>query len=195
MSFMFKRYSPPARRAIFYAREAALSAGATEIDSTHLLCALALEKSSCANRLFKLDERFPEEVAQMRVLKRAAGQKDLPLNRDSKRILAYAAEEANGLDDYWIDTDHLVLGILREHTCAAAAKLDSVGIKIEEGRRASGGILRAARELWSCSCPVATGKAHYAGWALRRNNVPAADCRVNRDIKRTWLLIGTLRAT
>jgi ATP-dependent Clp protease ATP-binding subunit ClpC len=168
MSFMFKRYSPPARRAIFYAREAALSAGATEIDSTHLLCALALEKSSCANRLFKLDERFPEEVAQMRVLKRAAGQKDLPLNRDSKRILAYAAEEANGLDDYWIDTDHLVLGILREHTCAAAAKLDSVGIKIEEGRRQVAAFCEqresygAVPALWRLAKPI-TRVGHFAG--------------------------------
>jgi ATP-dependent Clp protease ATP-binding subunit ClpA len=107
---MFKRYPPPSRRAIFYAQEAALNAGAAEIASMHVLYGLMLVPSSRANSLFKLDERFPEKAPQMRAMKRATGQRDIPLAQGSKRILAYAAEESNVLGDSWIDTDHLMLG-------------------------------------------------------------------------------------
>jgi ATP-dependent Clp protease ATP-binding subunit ClpC len=168
MSFMFKRYPPPSRRAIFFAREAALAAGAAEIDSMHLLSGLVLEKPSRANGLLKLDERFPEEAARMRALKRATERKDIPLTRDSKRILVFAAEEANELDDYWIDTDHLVLGILRERHCAAAAKLEAVGLKIEEARKqvAASSEQRepygAVPALWRLAKPISR-VGHFAG--------------------------------
>jgi ATP-dependent Clp protease ATP-binding subunit ClpC len=131
---MFERYSLPSRRAIFYIREAALNAGAAEIDSMHILCGLTLEKSSRANSLFQLKKRFPEEAARMRTVKLASGDKGIPLTSESKRILAYAAEEANRMDDYWVDTDHLVLGILRERNCTAAARLEASGLRIEEAR-------------------------------------------------------------
>ena len=70
----------------------------------------------------------------MRAMRRATTQANLPLTLASKRILAYTAEEANRMDDYWVDTDHLVLGILRERDCAAAARLESSGITIEQVR-------------------------------------------------------------
>ena len=123
--FMFERYSLPSRRAILYAREAALHAGAAEIDSMHLLSGLTREKSSRANALFKLAERFPDEAARIRAIKRVHEQNDIPLTDNSKRILFYTTEEANRMDDYWIDTDHLVLGILHERTCTAAIRLEA----------------------------------------------------------------------
>lgn len=135
MPFMFERYSLPSRRAIFFARAAALAAGAAEIDSMHILSALTLEKSSRANALFRLRERFPKEAARMRAaMRRARTEGNLPLTGDSKRILAYTAEEANRMDDYWIDTDHLVLGILREDNCTAAARLAAAGLTMEQAR-------------------------------------------------------------
>ena len=135
MSSMFKRYPPPSRRAIFYARESALHAGATEIDSIHLLWGLTLERTSRANTVFRLDERFPEESARMRTLKRATDPKEIPLSPEVKKVLVYAADEANHIDSYWIDTDHLTLGILRQRDCAATAKLGVSGLLIEEARK------------------------------------------------------------
>jgi ATP-dependent Clp protease ATP-binding subunit ClpC len=132
--YMFERYSTPSRRTVFYARAVALNDGAAEIDSMHLLCGLIVEKSSQANALFKLKERFPEESARIRRMKWTHEQKDLRLTDDSKRILAFTAEEANQMDDYWIDTDHLVLGILREGTCTAATRLEASGLTIEQAR-------------------------------------------------------------
>ncbi len=135
MSFLFQRYPPPNRRAIFYAREAALHAGSTEIDPIHLLSGLLVEPSTRANLLFRLEERFPEETARMRALKLFPNPQTIPLSHEGKRVLAYAESEANRLDDYWIDTDHLTLGILREISCPAAARLDATGLKIQDARR------------------------------------------------------------
>ena len=134
VGLMFERYSTPSRRAIFYARAVALNNGAAEIDSMHLLLGLTIEKSSQANALFKLKKRFPEESARIRRMKWIHEQKDLRLTLDCKRVLAFTAEEANAMDDYWIDTDHLVLGILREGVCTAATRLQASGLTIEQAR-------------------------------------------------------------
>jgi len=131
---MFERYSAPSRRAIFYARAVAINAGETEIDSMHLLCGLIVDKSSQANSLFKLKKLFPRELARIHRMSWTHGQKDLRLTDDCKRVLAFTAEEANQLDDYWIDTDHLVLGILREGTCTAATRLQACGLTIDQAR-------------------------------------------------------------
>jgi len=131
---MFARYPPPSRRVIFYAREAALNAGAVAIDSSHLLAGLILEVAGRETDWYKLGERFPEETARLRKMPRAAP-KDIPLARDARRVLALAEVEANQLDCYWIDTDVLMLGMLRERDCDAVAKLQAAGLDIAEIRR------------------------------------------------------------
>lgn len=130
---MFERYSIPSRRAIYFARKAALQAGATEIDSIHLLTGLIEEKSSHANSLFRLDERFPREAAALRAAG-SARDKNIPLANDCKRILWYARREADRLASKWINTDHLLLGILCDHESTAASRLQGAGIEIEAAR-------------------------------------------------------------
>ena len=165
---MFKRYPPLSRRAIFYAHTAALNAGKNEIDSLNVLCGLMQEKDSRANSVLKLDERFPEEVAHMRAMKRAFEQKEIPLSRDAKRILAYAAEEANAMADYWIDTDHLVLGILRERGCTARSKLEAAGFEIVQARLQVSDSYETLEShgpipaLWQLTRPI-TRVGHFAG--------------------------------
>ena len=59
---------------------------------------------------------------------------DLPLSNECKRILAYAAEEAERLRHRHIGTEHLFLGILREGNCGAAQILNGHGLKLESIR-------------------------------------------------------------
>jgi ATP-dependent Clp protease ATP-binding subunit ClpC len=59
---------------------------------------------------------------------------DLPLANESKRVLAYAAEEAERLGDKHIGTEHLFLGLLREEKCFAAQILRERGISLESAR-------------------------------------------------------------
>jgi ATP-dependent Clp protease ATP-binding subunit ClpC len=48
---------------------------------------------------------------------------DLPLSNESKRVLAYAAEEAERLQNKHIGTERLLLGLLREKDAFAAQLL------------------------------------------------------------------------
>ena len=134
---MFQRYTDETKRAIYFAAQLALRESAEVIDSNHLLRGLLTDSESRANTIFRLCQLFPEDAAYQSTLKslqvnnqckltirqtsrQSSFQKKkvapnmIGLGGDEKRILAYTAREANRLRDYWIDTEHLVLGILRE---------------------------------------------------------------------------------
>jgi len=59
---------------------------------------------------------------------------DLPLSNECKRILAYAAEEAERLHHSHISTEHLLLGMLRETDSFAAEILRMYGIDLAPTR-------------------------------------------------------------
>ncbi len=145
MASFFKRYAPPSRRAIYFARETALHAGATHIDSCHLLCGVLREKSSRADKLFQLSQRFAEETARVRSLTRFPQARNLPLAEDARRIFALTTEEANLQKNYWIDTDHLILGILCDESSAGATMLNRAGLNIGEARMV---VSQAGRRRW-----------------------------------------------
>jgi ATP-dependent Clp protease ATP-binding subunit ClpC len=136
---MFGRYTDRCKRAIFFAQQTALRSGALAIDSNHLLLGLLIEHRSDGD-IFRLRELLPEDAAGQDVIANQPAIKagDIPLSDDAKRVVAYTAREANRLRDYWIDTEHLVLGILREENNAAASKLREVGLKLEACRQRVG---------------------------------------------------------
>jgi len=174
---MFQRYTNETKRAIYFAAQLALFEQATVIDSTYLLRGLLTDAESRANNIFRLCQLFPEDAAKQSTLKnqqpnnqceliikhtsrRSVFQKKkvapnpIGLGRDGKRILAYAAREANQLRDYWIETEHLVLGILRERENAAASKLLSTGLDLPFARECviengSSRLTRPNPVLWS----------------------------------------------
>src|SRR5437879_4038424 len=130
----FQGYTASARRVIFFAREAALHAGSSHIDSTHILSGLLVEQSTRVNKIFQLSERFPEETSHMRALGRFPQPRDISLSKDGKGVVAGAAAEANRLNDYWIDTDHLMLAILSTESSPGAARLSKAGFRLSEDR-------------------------------------------------------------
>lgn len=126
---MFERYTEQCKKAVFFAQQTALRGGAPAIDSGHLLLGLLTEPQTRADTIFQLRELFPEETARQNNLPKEPLVKGrIPLTDDGKRSLAYTEREASNLRDYWIDTEHLVLGLLREETSTAAAKLRGVGL-------------------------------------------------------------------
>jgi len=63
---------------------------------------------------------------------------DLPLSNECKRVLAYAAEEAERLSHKHIGTEHLLLGLLREEKCFAAEILHERGLRLSTIREETG---------------------------------------------------------
>ena len=55
---------------------------------------------------------------------------DPPLSQECKRVLAYAAEEAERLTHKHIGTEHLLLGLLREDKSFAAEILHERGLRL-----------------------------------------------------------------
>jgi hypothetical protein len=131
---MFERYTEIARRVIFFARYNASQFGSMSIESEHLLLGLLSQDS----RLHKL-LNDPTAAATIRteVERRVAKKEkiptnvDLPISNECKRILAYAANEAEELNHQMIGCEHLLLGILREEKCLAAEILSERGLKLE----------------------------------------------------------------
>src|SRR2546421_10721460 len=105
---MFERYTEAARRTVYHARHAATEFGRNEIETEHLLVGL-LHDSAFANRFLPgLPVNDMMEDIKRRTLfqKRLAASMDMPLSNDSKRVLAYAAEEAERLAHQHIGNEH-----------------------------------------------------------------------------------------
>jgi ATP-dependent Clp protease ATP-binding subunit ClpC len=136
---IFGRYTDHAKRAIFFARHEAQQFGAKNIDTEYLLLGLLYDSESRANVLFGLKEhgnsfrlKIEQEHPPSSPLPRGT---DLPLSNASKRVLAYTAMEADELSSDPINTDHLVLGLLREEQCFAATLLAEVGLDLATARQ------------------------------------------------------------
>jgi ATP-dependent Clp protease ATP-binding subunit ClpC len=136
---MFERYTEQARRAIFFARYEASQFGDTEIGDAHLLLGLTREsknlfaRSGGAATIESIRRRVEDAVGPPR--EAVSTSVDIPLSSTAKHVLAYAAEEAEGLGHKHIGTEHLLLGLLREKNCVAAIVLREEGFRAEELRR------------------------------------------------------------
>ena len=135
---MFERYTEKARRVIFFARYEASQYGSPYIESEHLLLGILREDKALTNRFLRNDasvESIRKQIDARTVIReKVSTSVDLPLSNDGKRILAYAAEEAERLAHKHIGTEHLLLGILREEKTFAAQILAERGVELAQVR-------------------------------------------------------------
>lgn len=131
---MFERYTEKARRAIFFARYEASQFGSLYIETEHLLLGLLREDNALTNRFLRSDasgESIRKQIEDhTTVHEKVSTSIDLPLSNECKRVLAYAAEEAERLSQEDIRTEHLLLGLLREEKCFAATILRESGVTL-----------------------------------------------------------------
>jgi ATP-dependent Clp protease ATP-binding subunit ClpC len=162
---MFERYTEKARRVIFFARYEASQFGSPYIETEHLLLGLLRENKALAHRFL----RSPASVESIRkqieghatIREKVSISVDLPLSNECKRVLAYAAEEAERLSHLHIGTEHLLLGLMREKGSMAAAVLREEGVDLEEVRRA---ISASDVETPPMSGTTYVGFTHAADW-------------------------------
>ncbi|MBV9742329.1 MAG: ATP-dependent Clp protease ATP-binding subunit, partial [Acidobacteriia bacterium] len=146
---MFERYTETAKRVIFFARYEASQFGTSEILPEHLLLGILREDKTLTRRI--LGESPVVEAIRKRIESEIPrGEKtltsvDLPVSLASKRILAYAAEEAERLNHKQIAAEHMLAGILREKKTLAAKILTEHGITVERLREEAKSREEAAR--------------------------------------------------
>src|ERR1700747_2917788 len=114
---MFERYTEKARRVIFFGRYEASQFGSAYIETEHLLLGLLREDKALTRRFLGATavETIRKEIEQHTVKNPSVSTAvDLPVSNECKRVLAYAAQEAERLAHKHIGTEHLMLGLLRE---------------------------------------------------------------------------------
>jgi hypothetical protein len=133
---MFERYTEKARRVIFFARYEASQFGSPYIETEHMLLGLLRESKGIQKLLPRADtESIRNEIeGATNTREKVSTSVDLPLSHESKQVLKHADEEAQRLNHRHIGTEHLLLGLLREENCFAAALLAKRGAKLSELR-------------------------------------------------------------
>jgi ATP-dependent Clp protease ATP-binding subunit ClpC len=135
---MFERYTEKARRVIFFARYEASQFGSPYIETEHLLLGLLREDKALTNRFLRSHASVESIRKQIEghttIREKVSTSVDLPLSNECKRVLAYAAEEAERLSHRHIGTEHLLLGLLREEKCFAAEILHERGLRLSAVR-------------------------------------------------------------
>jgi ATP-dependent Clp protease ATP-binding subunit ClpA len=135
---MFELYTEKARRVIFFARYEASQFGSLDIETEHLLLGVFRADSALVNRLLR--SHAAVETIRMQIVGQTPAREkiptsvDLPLSAESKRVLAYAAEESGRRSQREIGTGDLLLGLSREEKCLAARILLQQGLRLETVR-------------------------------------------------------------
>jgi len=136
---MFERYTERARRVLFFARYEASQLGSVSIETEHLLLGLIREGKGLTSRIFQrshlsLDGIRKEVEGRTVFREKVSTSVEIPFSGETKRVLQFAAEEADRLLHSYIGTEHLLLGILREERSVAAAILMEKGMRLNSVR-------------------------------------------------------------
>ncbi len=136
---MWQRFTERARRVVFFAQEEAGRLGENYVSTEHLLLGLVRENDSVAARI--LDRmgislgRVRSEIE--RQVARGDGRlgQDMQLTPRAKRVIDLAYDEARQLNNNYIGTEHLLLGLIREGEGLAGRVLNKLGVDLERTRR------------------------------------------------------------
>src|SRR6266581_1999499 len=135
---MFERYTEKAQRVIFFARYEASQFGSPYIETEHLLLGLLREDKALPFRFARSHasvESIRKQIeGHITIREKLSTSVDLTLSNECKRVLAYAAEEAERLSHKHVGTEHLLLGLLREEKCFAAEILHERGLHLSTMR-------------------------------------------------------------
>lgn len=130
---MFERYTEKARRVIFFARFEASNYGSPYIETEHLLLGLLREDRALAKWFPGEPNAGPRIRAEIekRIVRgeRFGTEVEVPLSDEGKMVLNLAGDTAEKLGHRWIDTEHLLIGILRVEASLAAQILSARGVK------------------------------------------------------------------
>lgn len=132
---MYEMFTDSARKVIVYAKQEAEKLMRSEIDTEHILLGLLYENKGAAAEIFAKhnikpaqitqDIRFETDNGNMFIFKGS-----LPFSAAAQKVLGYAVEEAQIFEHKYVNTEHLLLGLVREKRGKAAAILSRLGLDI-----------------------------------------------------------------
>jgi len=136
---MYERFTDRARKVMQLANQEAQRFNHEYIGTEHVLLGLIKEGSGvAANVLKNLDVDLRKIRLEVEKLVQSGPDMvtmgKLPQTPRAKKVIEYAMEEARNLNHNYVGTEHILLGLLREHEGVAAQVLMNLGLKLEEVR-------------------------------------------------------------
>ncbi|HEX9163741.1 MAG TPA: ATP-dependent Clp protease ATP-binding subunit, partial [Thermoanaerobaculia bacterium] len=133
--------------ALFFARYEASKLGSRVIESEHILLGVLREGEEIIKEIFSRFNVKPEQIRRevegdRLFVDRISSSAELPLSEESKKILAYAAHEAESMLHQYVGTEHLLIGILRVESSTAARILTAKGLNVYGVREETISILK-----------------------------------------------------
>jgi ATP-dependent Clp protease ATP-binding subunit ClpA len=138
-SAFWVRFTERARKVVFYAQEESGRLGENYVSTEHLLLGLVRENDSVAARI--LDSigvslgRIRMEIERQVAHGDGRLGQDMQLTPRAKRVIDLAYEESRLLNNNYIGTEHLLLGLIREGEGVAGRVLAKLGVDLERTRR------------------------------------------------------------
>jgi len=132
---MFELFTDRARRVILFAREASERLMQTSIDTEHILLGLLRERSGLAAEIFA---RRGIDVSMLMSDVKSVSEKghnlmikgSLPFSQNGKNVLDFSVEEAKTLNNKYVNTEHILLGLLKEKKGKASMLLSKLGFDL-----------------------------------------------------------------
>lgn len=136
---MWQRFSERARKTVFYAQEEAERFGERYVSTEHMLLGLLRDYDHRAARaLVGLGISITElqtEVEKQLPRGESRPNQDMTLTPRAKRVIDLAYDEARRLNNNFIGTEHLLLGLRREADGLAGRALAQMGIELDPLRQ------------------------------------------------------------
>jgi ATP-dependent Clp protease ATP-binding subunit ClpC len=159
---MFERFTDRARRVVVLAQEEARMLDHNYIGTEHLLLGLVHEgRGVAAEALVSLGislEAVRQQVEQIIGRGSDAPRGHIPFTPRAKKVLELAQRESDALGHGHIDTEHLLLGLVREGSGVAAQVLTRLGADLNSVRQHVILLLPRQGETGATSVPPRWGK-------------------------------------
>src|ERR1051325_6156910 len=173
---MFERFTDRARKVMALANQEAQRFNHEYIGTEHILLGLVKEGSGVGATVLKtLDVDLRKVRLEVEKLVKSGPDMvtmgKLPQTPRAKKVIEYAIEEARNLNHNYVGTEHLLLGLLREHDGVAAQVLMNLGLKLEEVREEVLNLLGAGVE----SEEPQQQEKQSGGTAKGKSKTPALD--------------------
>ncbi|OLC05764.1 MAG: hypothetical protein AUH42_06875 [Gemmatimonadetes bacterium 13_1_40CM_70_11] len=138
------------RKVLQISREEAARLHHAYVGTEHILLGLIREGEGVAVAVLTNLNADLEEIRQKveetaKKEKVAAAGPDLPYTSRAKKVLELAMSEARELNHWYVGTEHLLLGLLREEKGIAAQVLTDAGVTLERARAETLRLLRSER--------------------------------------------------
>ena len=145
MASRFEKFSERARRVLSLAQEEAQRFNHNYIGTEHILLGLVRETDGVAAKVLS---NLGIELSKVRsavefIIGRGerSGTGDIGLTPRAKKVIELAVDEARRLGHYYIGTEHLLIGLMREGEGVAAGVLESLGVSLDKIRTETNRVL------------------------------------------------------